>query len=332
MTADTVPSSLEVGGLGVMHLKRFWSTHRPNGISAPDDWDLDILLLNGLGVGIEPTLAYLFVTSQSVDDFENWIVRQRGSAPDAALIAKVNAGLSSIIDDSATPVIEQALDHDVLDAQDMQHWHAHGYVVLRDAAPPNLVADAEAALWSFLSMSADDPESWYRRSAAKGIMVPLYNHPALNAVRDSPRIRRAFEQLWGRTDLWCSSDRVSFNPPERSNWSFPGPDLHWDAKLQSPMPLAVQGLLYLTDTAPNQGAFTCVPGFQRKIDDWLGRLPEGADPQQQNLHRLGAKPISGRAGDFIFWHHALPHGASRNTSDKPRLVQYIEMRPTRAVR
>jgi ectoine hydroxylase-related dioxygenase (phytanoyl-CoA dioxygenase family) len=85
----------------------------------------------------------------------------------------------------------------------------------------------------------------------------------------------------------------------------------------------------LTDTPPEQGAFTLVPGFHRRVEDWLKSLPPGADPRSQNIHALGSQPIGGRAGDLIIWHQALPHGSRPNRGTQPRMVQYINMFPTR---
>ena len=124
------------------------------------------------------------------------------------------------------------------------------------------------------------------------------------------------------------TDRVGFNVPERPGWTFPGPDLHWDVSLKTPIPFGTAGILYLTDTPPEQGAFTLVPGFHRRVDEWLANLAPGADPRQQDLHALGSMPIGGRAGDLIIWHHALPHGSRPNRGTQPRMVQYIAMFPT----
>jgi ectoine hydroxylase-related dioxygenase (phytanoyl-CoA dioxygenase family) len=38
--------------------------------------------------------------------------------------------------------------------------------------------------------------------------------------------------------------------------------------------------------------------------------------------------IAGRAGDLVIWHQSLPHGSSPNGSRRPRVVQYINMRPS----
>ncbi len=40
-------------------------------------------------------------------------------------------------------------------------------------------------------------------------------------------------------------------------------------------------------------------------------------------------PVPLRAGDLLIWHEALPHRTGRNTTDEPRLVQYLHMFPAR---
>ena len=142
------------------------------------------------------------------------------------------------------------------------------------------------------------------------------------------KIREAFEQLWQRNDLLVTIDRVSFNPPETKTYHFPGPNLHWDVSLKQPIPFGLQGLLYLSDTTKNQGAFTVIPGFQNNIDSWLDSLPKGINPRDPELLKnFVREPIAGEAGDFIIWNHCLPHGSSPNTSEKPRIVQYINYLP-----
>ena len=136
-------------------------------------------------------------------------------------------------------------------------------------------------------------------------MVQLFQHPALEAARRSARIHKAFAQLWGTADLWATTDRMSFNPPETVDRPFPGPHLHWDVSLVPPIPLATQAILYLTDTSADQGALTLVPGFHRRIEAWLASLPAGADPRSQDLS-AEARPIAAGAGDLIIWHQALP--------------------------
>jgi ectoine hydroxylase-related dioxygenase (phytanoyl-CoA dioxygenase family) len=41
------------------------------------------------------------------------------------------------------------------------------------------------------------------------------------------------------------------------------------------------------------------------------------------------KPVAAKRGDMIIWHHLLPHGSSPNRAQRPRVVQYMSLRPTR---
>jgi ectoine hydroxylase-related dioxygenase (phytanoyl-CoA dioxygenase family) len=149
----------------------------------------------------------------------------------------------------------------------------------------------------------------------------------LEAVRRSPRIHKAYAQLWGTADLLVTTDRCGFNPPERGAWAFPGPHLHWDVPAVPPVAFGTQGLVYLTDTAVNGGAFVCAAGFHRRIDDWLA-----SDPARQHVNpprdeQLVGRPVPGRAGDLIIWHQALPHGSSPNRNTSPRIVEYVNLLP-----
>lgn len=328
-TAATRPSeSAEVGSLGVRHLKRLWSrilqqreTGSTDGRSA-GDWCADNTLLGGLNLNLHETLTYLYDAGSGFEEFERWVLERNGGSIPPERIARLNAALSGTLPEDGDPVDL------VLTADDMAFFHEHGYVVLHDAIPGVTCAEAERAIWKWVGGDPQCPETWYSGQQGHSIWVPLLHHPALSAARTSPRIFSAFAQLWGRTDLWANVDQVGFNPPERPDWRFPGPFLHWDMSLALPIHFGLQGILYLTDTDAEQGAFTCVPGFHRRIEDWLRSLPADADPRRQDLRALGPKPIAGRAGDLIIWHHALPHGSSPNRAARPRIVQYLVLRPT----
>jgi hypothetical protein len=294
----------------------------------PSDWVADNTLIYGLGVGLHETLQYLFYNAPEFEAFERWILEKNGGAIDPARIARINAALSGSTGPAEAPVLDAAQSEPVLSAADLEFWETNGYVVVHDAVPPETRQAAESAIYEFLGMDPAQPDTWYSMPHGHSIWVPLLHHPALWANRNSPRIHRAFAQLWGRSDLWVTVDQAGLNPPERPGWPFPGPHLHWDSSIAQPMPFGTQGILYLVDVAADQGAFTCVPGFQHKLSGWLRDLPPGADPRAQDLKVLSPVPIAGRAGDLIIWHHALPHGASPNRAARPRVVQYINMRPS----
>lgn len=324
---EPLADSTHVSRLGILHLKRYWAKAMANRQGqlaselAEAEWNLDLTLLGALGLGLEQTIRYLYTTNPTFPQFEDWILTTTGG-PSADKLSRFN---KLVLGSSALVNQDTSLD---LSADDLAHWDTLGYVILRNAVSQEHCEQTIQLICEFLDIDRYDPKTWYRPNPARqGIMVQLFQHPRLTTNRESARIRSAYEQLWGRRDLWVTNDRVGFNPPQSADWHFPGPHLHWDVSLDLPIPYGLQGLLYLSDTAANQGAFTLVPGFQHRIADWLGALPAGADPRSQDLHSLGATPLSASAGDFIIWQHALPHGSSPNTASEPRFVQYINYAP-----
>lgn len=287
----------------------------------------DRVALDALGLGLQQAQEFLLRDAPSFEAFEAWIVKTVGTV-EPEQVARLNAALSSAEMPAATRAWLAEIDAmpPVLSAEDILHWEEQGYVIVHDAVPEESRRAAEQAIWSHLGARPDVPDSWYVPND-HGIMVQLFQHPAFTANRRSARVHKAFAQLWGTADLWVSADRVGFNVPERPGWMFRGPDMHWDVSLARPIPFGTQGILYLTDTPGEQGAFTCVPGFNRRIDAWLDSLPPGTDPRTQDLHALGSKPIAGRAGDLVIWEHKLPHGSRPNRGINPRIVQYINMAP-----
>lgn len=325
-----VGSCVVSGALGVMHLARYWHRHTSalEGRMIPverGDLTWDRILLDGLGVSIEETQNYLSKRPE-LEEFERWIIA-RGEVNTAA-IERINC----VISEREYPVnirnsiIEIEDGAPVLTADDLEFWDEYGYIILREAVSREQAKQAEIAVWQHLEMDPQDIRTWYEKSIGKGIMTGLYNHPALVANRNSARIRKAFAQIWQTGDLWASVDRAGFNPPETERFKFPGPHIHWDMNLTRPLEFGTLGILYLCDTPAGQGAFTCIPGFHKRIDKWLDDLPDGADPRQEILKEPTTR-IEANAGDLIIWNQCLPHGGSPNTFVYPRIVQYINMYP-----
>lgn len=330
MSFITLADTYETGKIGIYFLKRFWSKQllRRNGQLAPDahldEWKLDTALMDALGLGIEQTIVYLYQQKPDFTAFEDWVLQiNQGTIPPERIKRFHSLFEGSLVTIAPLPPMEPVLSSD-----DWLFWEEHGYIIIPGAITPEQCMATEALIWEYMCMEKNDPSSWYNEHKDRqGIMLQLFQHPVLEANRQSPRIRKAYEELWGHTDLWVNTDRVGFNPPETVQWKFPGPDLHWDVSLVLPIPFGLQGILYITDTEAEQGAFTLVPGFHNRIDNWIHQLPPGANPRNEDLHALGSKALAGKAGDFIIWHQALPHGSRPNRTTKPRLVQYINWQP-----
>lgn len=270
------------------------------------NWDLEVKTLYQLGIGMEDTLQFLYFEKPDLETFKNWINSRRQN---------------NITD-------KEDIIADVLSEKDLEFWNENGFIVVKNAISK---ADCEAtqqAIWEYLKMDPNKKETWYKRHEnQKGLMLNFVDHETLNKNRFSPRIKKAYEQLYKTTNIYKTIDKVSFNPPETEEFTFLGSKLHWDASLKQPMPFALQGLLYLTDCGPNDGAFHCVAGFHNKISDWLKNLNPNENPRDLAVKTLKAQPILGDAGDFIIWNNTLPHCASPNRGETPRMVQYLTYLP-----
>lgn len=192
------------------------------------------------------------------------------------------------------------------------------------------------AIWECLGGDRSDPEDWYnahKQVLSSAGMVEMYHHQSMWNNRQNPLVHRAFAELLGETRLWVSIDRVNMKPPARKDrrdldYGF----IHWDVNTANlphplPRPYGLQGVLYLEDTAKNQGGFQCVPSIYRDLEQYLKSQPADRNPRVPDLTGHEVEVIPGKAGDLLIWDRLLPHGNGHNYADKPRYAQYITMFP-----
>jgi ectoine hydroxylase-related dioxygenase (phytanoyl-CoA dioxygenase family) len=280
-------------------LTRFWQQTLQGSAASPGEWNEQVSCIYQCGKGLEETLRYLYNQRPTFEGFLQWMA-PAGQTADNEIFAE-----------------------DVLTAGDMLFFNENGFVVISNAITRSQADDAKNAILEYLRADINDPESWYKNHDDKrGLMLMFYHHPALQVVRNSVRVRRAYEQLYATNQITGVVDKVSFNPPVTPQHAFTGSLLHWDVSLVPPIPFALQGLLYFNDVEANGGAFSCVPGFNNQLEQWLANLPPGVNPREEALRTLQPVPVPGNAGDFIIWHQGLPHCATANRSSTPRFVQY----------
>ncbi len=283
----------------------FWLTgnsklHKKAMPTINTDWNTQIGTLSKYGVSMEEALQQVFAYGLDYEAFIGWVAEVGEHRTDAGI------------------------DEDVLTEDDLAFWEEHGYLVVKNVFSKEQCEATTDVIWDFLDASPLDSETWYQKHPGKnGMMLRLFNHPVLNENRNSAIIKKVYAQLYKNADMYLFVDKVSFNPPEREGHKFNGSPLHWDLDLTPPIPLGIQGLVYLNDVRAEDGAFHCVPGFHKKIDCWLDGVPDGVDPQVAIREEVTPIAIPGNAGDLIVWHHALPHCATPNKGTVPRLVQYI---------
>lgn len=269
------------------------------------NWDNEIKTLYQLGIGMEDTLRYLHLEKPDFESFKNWINNRKRD----------------------TFYAIEDLSENVLSEEDLEFWNQNGYIVVKNAISKEDCEKTQKAIWEYLKINPNDKRSWYiRHEDQKGLMLNFSDHETLNRNRFSPRVKKAYEQLYKTTKIYKTIDKVSFNPPETNDFIFLGSPLHWDMSLRKPLISSLQGLFYLTDCGSDDGAFHCVPGFHNRINQWLDELKPHENPRDKILNEQ-ARPIAANAGDFIIWDSRLPHCATANTGEKPRMVQYLTYLP-----
>lgn len=291
-------------------LETFWKRIvHPSAIPTATDnksWDKEIKTLYQLGIGMEDTLQFLYIEKPDFETFKAWVINRQTNE-------KIEL---------------EHLNTNVLSGEDLEFWNKNGYIIIKEAISKKDCEDTQRAIWDYLKMDPNNKETWYtRHENQRGLMLNFSDHETLNKNRFSPRIRKAYEQLYNTTKIYKTIDKVSFNPPETIGFNFLGSPLHWDTSLSQPITFGLQGLLYLTDCGPEDGAFHCVPGFHNEITQWLNSLEPNENPRDKAIKTLKPKPVIGNAGDFIIWNNTLPHCATPNKGKTPRMVQYLTYLP-----
>ncbi|MEO6037615.1 MAG: phytanoyl-CoA dioxygenase family protein, partial [Saprospiraceae bacterium] len=223
----------------------------------------------------------------------------------------------------------------VLSEADWKFWIENGYVVIKNAVPPEQAARLAQFLWEFEGKDPLDPETWYRQALSEMKMkelvntgmVEIYNHQYMWDNRQSQRVYDAFTDIWGTEKLWVTIDRANLNFPIRPGHEYKG-FIHWDYDPET-KPQNVQGVLALADqTDENMGGFQCVPELYRSYDTWKLTQPEDRDHFKPDVTGFELVKVKMNAGDLLIFNSTQPHGIRvNNSTDKVRIAQYISMMP-----
>lgn len=201
-----------------------------------------------------------------------------------------------------------------------------GYLVIPDVVPLSLCERVIGAITEFAGVKADHTEG-IERFAGLGI-VPVHHHQTLWDVRQHPGLYDVFRTLYGEDALWVSMDRAGYKPPASAHTrQWQRAPVHWDCDPWHFNDLSLQGLVYLSDTGPDQGPFSCVPSIYRDLDAYRFKHKDSPDRRNPVVSEDDLIGIPGKAGSLVVFHRLMPHTNRINTTDRPRFVQYVTMQP-----
>jgi ectoine hydroxylase-related dioxygenase (phytanoyl-CoA dioxygenase family) len=227
------------------------------------------------------------------------------------------------------------------DPEGPAEWHDHiiryGYVIVQNAVPAqNLQATIED-IWRHTDANPKDPDSWYRADVIRPVgMVEMYHYQSMWNNRQHPNVYEIFRAIHGTDQLAVSIDRVGLKPPVSPN--HPEYDhrgmIHWDTDMTRypNIPFHVQGVLALADTEPDMGGFQCIPETYEHLDRFLTtQTREKIESRNPDYSGYSITRPRLAAGDLLVWTSLLLHGNGHNTSQRPRLCQYLSMNPAASV-
>ena len=206
---------------------------------------------------------------------------------------------------------------------DVAHFQAEGWVLVDDVVAQSDLDAVVDVICSFLGIEPGKSQPSPRRADVINGIVPIHQHQALWDTRQAPAMHAAFSAIHGTDALWVTMDRVSYKPriSERAKAQRGDANaIHCDKDLTDTT-FTVQGVLYLTDTLEDQGAWECVPSLYREIrDEGLTDIKWAHDIGEREVRR-----VPGKAGSLVIWDGRMPHSSGHNWTDTPRYVQYITM-------
>ncbi len=214
----------------------------------------------------------------------------------------------------------------VLSDQQKAEFESNGYLVVPSLVPDELCDRVIDAIMEYAGVDLENEDSWYQPVFEGHGIVPLHHHQALWDLRQFPPVHEVFADLYGTTRLWVSNDRVSYKPPLNDVtelWQMAR--IHWDCDPWTFKGLSMQGLVYLTDTEAEQGAFTCAPDVYRNLQAYLTEHEDDQHRRYPELEDSELVPVPGPKGSLVVFNRLMPHTSGINRSSSHRFVQYVTM-------
>jgi hypothetical protein len=218
-----------------------------------------------------------------------------------------------------------------------------GFVTIEEAFPRELAAEVRTILWRDTGCNPDNPSTWTRPVVRLG----FYSDPPFVAAANTPRLRRAFDQLVG-SGRWVPPRGLGTFPirfpspgdPGDAGWhvdaSFgtENPDfLSWRVNVHS-RGRALLMLFLFSDVGPNDAPTRIRVGSHLE----MARLLAPAGEEGRSLRELARNQFAetahcpevtatGHAGTVYLCHPFLVHAAQPHHGTRPRFMAQPPLLP-----
>jgi hypothetical protein len=226
----------------------------------------------------------------------------------------------------------------VLTADEVDHFWAEGYVLVKGAATPDETQRGHAAIMGLLPADLDLPDQYASHGGRIKPHSPDGNHsyytPELIPLLASGRLYGAASDIFGHEFLGVGDGSVGITLKDSS-----GPTLSQRLHLDMHRPdvvdettlrnkVGIGGCYYLSTVDPGGAGIHIIPRgpsivAERALEQAAQgdvEFPKTFDDYPESIE------VTAEAGDFVMMHHLMPHAASRNRLGRPRVVQFTRYR------
>jgi len=194
----------------------------------------------------------------------------------------------------------------VLSPQDHDSFVRHGFLILKNAVPPDTVAAALETLEG----------GTFQGNPGAADYQPLHAATVDDCV--TPTIRGAIAELFGPDYPFAPARPSDMPRPYEPDARWKTQDVHADDDYPSLMPAgwALGLFIFLTPVRPHGGAFLYADGSPQQL-----RLILEDNPEWLHFYRsrpdiaASAQEFLAQPGDALLFHHLLAHAGSNNVAD-----------------
>ena len=215
--------------------------------------------------------------------------------------------------------------------QQIQFFKENGYMIIKNMIAPETLETWRKQIWAHFDSSLETPQTWPNDRLIEGFTFD----PLDKTFGRLPQVTSVVAQLSGGefTTTGGGGPLFTWPSPPGIEWIFPHSS-HIDGYGDSWMPFMLGATTYLYDVESRGGGFGYWPRSHLTTHEYFLKDPAQIDGRFQEREGWNWSDFSdrapeaprefiGQAGDIMFWHSFVVHGASMNVRSEPRFGMFV---------